>query len=234
MKPLIRILILICIFFVYQQHLDAQTYSDASFDLGLLYNSSKTQKNQKPKKQFPAPFIGISAGMGGSFGPYYRSLDGAFSLDMAGSCNERFALGVYLKYQSVASLSAGMIFLHGNHNEGAAFMWGMGFLGAMPRRWYNLPVPTMPNDEHLTMDRRIIYQLGGELRLGYKFTSSWYMWLDISARFAEVNTDYNHALYIEGGHNDNWPNSYIMAASLSVGYKFPIKQKSKQIEEGVL
>ena len=47
-----------------------------------------------------------------------------------------------------------------------------------------------------------------------------------SARFAEVNTDYNHALYIEGGHNDNWPNSYIMAASLSVGYKFPIKQKS--------
>lgn len=226
---------LICIFFVYQQHLDAQTYSDASFDLGLLYNSSKTQKNQKPKKQFPAPFIGISAGMGGSFGPYYRSLDGAFSLDMAGSCNDRFALGAYLKYQSVASLSAGMILLHGNHNEGAAFMWGMGFLGAMPRRWYNLPVPTMPNDEHLTMDRRIVYQLGGELRLGYKFTSSWYMWLDISARFAEVNTDYNHfALYIEGGHNDNWPNSYIMAASLSVGYKFPIKQKSKQIEEGVL
>ena len=87
---------LICIFFVYQQHLDAQTYSDASFDLGLLYNSSKTQKNQKPKKQFPAPFIGISAGVGGSFGPYYRSLDGAFSLDMAGSCNDRFALGAYL------------------------------------------------------------------------------------------------------------------------------------------
>ena len=191
-------------------------------------------KPKKAKKQYPAPFIGMSAGVGGSFGPYYRSLDGAFSLDMAGSCSDRFALGAYLKYQSVASLSAGMIFLHGNHNEGAAFMWGMGFLGAMPRRWYNLPVPTMPNDEHLTMDRRIIYQLGGELRLGYKFTSSWYMWLDISARFAEVNTDYNHALYIEGGHNDNWPNSYIMAASLSVGYKFPIKQKSKQIEEGVL
>ena len=235
MKPLIRILILICIFFVYQQHLDAQTYSDASFDLGLLYNSSKTQKNQKPKKQFPAPFIGISAGMGGSFGPYYRSLDGAFSLDMAGSCSDRFALGAYLKYQSVASLSAGMIFLHGNHNEGAAFMWGMGFLGAMPRRWYNQPVPTMPNDEHLTMDRKIYYQLGGELRLGCKFTSSWYMWLDLSARFAEVNTDYNHAaLYIEGGHNDDWPNSYIIATSLSVGYKFPIKQKSTKMEEGIL
>lgn len=230
---------LICIFFVYQQHLDAQTYSDASFDLGLLYNSSKTQKNQKPKKQFPAPFIGISAGMGGSFGPYYRSLDGAFSLDMAGSCNERFALGVYLKYQSVASLSAGMIFLHGNHNEGAAFMWGMGFLGAMPRRWYNLPVPTMPNDEHLTMDRKIYYQLGAELRLGCKFTSSWYMWLDISARFAEVDTEFRHfashfkddgKTYYDAGRED----SYIIAASLSVGYKFPIKQKSTKIEEGVL
>lgn len=204
----------------------AQNYNDI-FLLGA--------KSPKQKKQYPAPFIGVSAGVGGSFGPYYRSLDGAFSLDMAGSCNDNFALGAYLKYQSVASLSAGMIFLHGNHNEGAAFMWGMGFLGAMPRRWYNLPVPTMPNDEHLTMDRRIVYQLGGELRLGYKFTSSWYMWLDISARFAEVNTDYNHfTLYMTGGHNDNWPNSYIMAASLSVGYKFPIKQKSKQIEEGVL
>ena len=229
---------LICIFFVYQQHLDAQTYSDASFDLGLLYNSSKTQKNQKPKKQFPAPFIGISAGMGGSFGPYYRSLDGAFSLDMAGSCNDKFALGAYLKYQSVASLSAGMIFLHGNHNEGAAFMWGMGFLGAMPRRWYNLPVPTMPNDEYLTMDRKIEYQLGGELRLGYKFTSSWYMWLDISARFAEVDTEFCHfahhfrddRTYYDAGRED----SYIIAASLSVGYKFPIKQKSTKIEEGVL
>lgn len=204
----------------------AQNYNDI-FLLGA--------KSPKQKKQYPAPFIGVSAGVGGSFGPYYRSLDGAFSLDMAGSCNEKFALGAYLKYQSVASLSAGMIFLHGNHNEGAAFMWGMGFLGAMPRRWYNLPVPTMPNDEHLTMNRKIYYQLGGELRLGYKFTSSWYMWLDISARFAEVDTDYNHfTLYMKGGHNDNWPNSYIMAASLSVGYKFPIKQKSKQIEEGVL
>lgn len=238
MKPLIRILVLICIFFVYQQHLDAQTYSDASFDLGLLYNSSKTQKNQKPKKQFPAPFIGISAGMGGSFGPYYRSLDGAFSLDMAGSCNERFALGVYLKYQSVASLSAGMIFLHGNHNEGAAFMWGMGFLGAMPRRWYNLPVPTMPNDEYLTMDRKIEYQLGVELRLGCKFTSSWYMWLDISARSAEVGTKFHHFAshfsYGDTYHELGWDDSTIIATSLSVGYKFPIKQKSTKIEEGVL
>ena len=229
---------LICIFFVYQQHLDAQTYSDASFDLGLLYNSSKTQKNQKPKKQFPAPFIGISAGMGGSFGPYYRSLDGAFSLDMAGSCNDKFALGAYLKYQSVASLSAGMIFLHGNHNEGAAFMWGMGFLGAMPRRLYNQPVPTMPNDEYLAMNRKIYYQLGGELRLGCKFRSSWYMWLDISVRYAEVNTDYKHSAYrFKYGytyHDTGWEDSYIIATSLSVGYKFPIKQKSKQIEEGVL
>lgn len=207
----------------------AQNYNDI-FLLGA--------KSPKQKKQYPAPFIGVSAGVGGSFGPYYRSLDGAFSLDMAGSCNDKFALGAYLKYQSVASLSAGMIFLHGNHNEGAAFMWGMGFLGAMPRRWYNLPVPTMPNDEHLTMDRRIYYQLGGELRLGYKFTSSWYMWLDISARYAEVNTKYRHfASHFQYGdtyYETGWEDSYIIATSLSVGYKFPIKQKSKQIEEGVL
>lgn len=207
----------------------AQNYNDI-FLLGA--------KPAKQKKQYPAPFIGMSAGMGGSFGPYYRSLDGAFSLDMAGSCNNRFALGAYLKYQSVASLSAGMIFLHGNHNEGAAFMWGMGFLGAMPRRLYNQPVPTMPNDEQLTMVRRIYYQLGGELRLGCKFTSSWYMWLDISARHAEVGTEFHHfahhfrydRTYHEGGRED----SYIIATSLSVGYKFPIKQKSTKIEEGVL
>ena len=207
----------------------AQNYNDI-FLLGT--------KPAKQKKQYPAPFIGVSAGVGGSFGPYYRSLDGAFSLDMAGSCNNRFALGAYLKYQSVASLSAGMIFLHGNHNEGAAFMWGMGFLGAMPRRWYNLPVPTMPNDEHLTMDRKIYYQLGGELRLGYKFTSSWYMWLDISARYAEVGTKFHHfASHFDYGntyHELGWDDSYIIAASLSVGYKFPIKQKSTKIEEGVL
>lgn len=207
----------------------AQNYNDI-FLLGA--------KPAKQKKQYPAPFIGVSAGVGGSFGPYYRSLDGAFSLDMAGSCNDRFALGAYLKYQSVASLSAGMIFLHGNHNEGAAFMWGMGFLGAMPRRLYNQPVPTMPNDEYLAMNRRIYYQLGGELRLGYKFTSSWYMWLDISARFAEVNTDYKHSAYrFEYGrtyHETGWEDSYIIATSLSVGYKFPIKQKSTKIEEGVL
>ena len=195
-------------------------------------------KSPKQKKQYPAPFIGVSAGVGGSFGPYYRSLDGAFSLDMAGSCNDKFALGAYLKYQSVASLSAGMIFLHGNHNEGAAFMWGMGFLGAMPRRLYNQPVPTMPNDEYLAMNRKIYYQLGGELRLGCKFRSSWYMWLDISARFAEVGTEFHHFAY-HFSYGDTyedigWEDSYIIATSLSVGYKFPIKQKSKQIEEGVL
>lgn len=207
----------------------AQNYNDI-FLLGA--------KPAKQKKQYPAPFIGVSAGVGGSFGPYYRSLDGALSLDMAGSCNDRFALGAYLKYQSVASLSAGMIFLHGNHNEGAAFMWGMGFLGAMPRKWYDLSVPTMPNDEQLTMDRRIVYQLGGELRLGYKFTSSWYMWLDVSARFAEVDTDYYHSAYrFQYGyttHHTGPEDSYIIATSLSVGYKFPIKQKSTKIEEGVL
>lgn len=207
----------------------AQNYNDI-FLLGA--------KPAKQKKQYPAPFIGVSAGVGGSFGPYYRSLDGALSLDMAGSCNDRFALGAYLKYQSVASLSAGMIFLHGNHNEGAAFMWGIGFLGAMPRRWYNLPVPTMPNDEYLAMNRKIYYQLGGELRLGCKFRSSWYMWLDISARFAEVNTDYHHSAYFfkygSPIHTTSWEDSYIIATSLSVGYKFPIKQKSTKIEEGVL
>ena len=207
----------------------AQNYNDI-FLLGA--------KSPKQKKQYPAPFIGVSAGVGGSFGPYYRSLDGAFSLDMAGSCNDKFALGAYLKYQSVASLSAGMIFLHGNHNEGAAFMWGMGFLGAMPRRLYNQPVPTMPNDEYLAMNRKIYYQLGGELRLGCKFRSSWYMWLDISARFAEVGTEFHHFAY-HFSYGDTyedigWEDSYIIATSLSVGYKFPIKQKSKQIEEGVL
>ena len=207
----------------------AQNYNDI-FLLGA--------KPAKQKKQYPAPFIGVSAGVGGSFGPYYRSLDGAFSLDMAGSCNDKFALGVYLKYQSVESLSAGMIFLHGNHNEGAAFMWGMGFLGAMPRRLYNQPVPTMPNDEYLAMNRKIYYQLGGELRLGCKFRSSWYMWLDISAHFAEVGTEFHHFAY-HFSYGDTyedigWEDSYIIATGLSVGYKFPIKQKSKQIEEGVL
>lgn len=207
----------------------AQNYNDI-FLLGT--------KPAKQKKQHPAPFIGVSTGVGGSFGSYYRSLDGAISLDMAGSCNDKFAMGAYLKYQSVASLSAGMIFLHGNHNEGAAFMWGMGFLGAMPRRWYNLPVPSMPNDEHLTMNRKIYYQLGGELRLGCKFTSSWYMWLDISARFAEVGTEFHHFAY-HFSYGDTyedigWEDSYIIATSLSVGYKFPIKQKSTKIEEGVL
>lgn len=207
----------------------AQNYNDI-FLLGA--------KPAKQKKQYPAPFIGVSAGVGGSFGPYYRSLDGALSLDMAGSCNDKFALGAYLKYQSVASLSAGMIFLHGNHNEGAAFMWGMGFLGAMPRRLYNQPVPTMPNDEYLAMNRRIYYQLGGELRLGCKFRSSWYMWLDISARFAEVGTEFHHFAY-HFSYGDTyedigWEDSYIIATSLSVGYKFPIKQKSTKIEEGVL
>ena len=207
----------------------AQNYNDI-FLLGA--------KSPKQKKQYPAPFIGVSAGVGGSFGPYYRSLDGAFSLDMAGSCNDKFALGAYLKYQSVASLSAGMIFLHGNHNEGAAFMWGMGFLGAMPRRLYNQPVPTMPNDEYLAMNRKIYYQLGGELRLGCKFRSSWYMWLDISARFAEVGTEFHHFAY-HFSYGDTyedigWEDSYIIATSLSVGYKFPIKQKSTKIEEGVL
>lgn len=207
----------------------AQNYNDI-FLLGA--------KPAKQKKQYPAPFIGVSAGVGGSFGPYYRSLDGAFSLDMAGSCNDKFALGAYLKYQSVASLSAGMIFLHGNHNEGAAFMWGMGFLGAMPRRLYNQPVPTMPNDEYLAMNRKIYYQLGGELRLGCKFRSSWYMWLDISARFAEVGTEFHHFAY-HFSYGDTyedigWEDSYIIATSLSVGYKFPIKQKSTKIEEGVL
>ena len=35
-------------------------------------------------------------------------------------------------------------------------------------------------------------------------------------------------------HETGWEDSYIIATSLSVGYKFPIKQKSTKIEEGVL
>lgn len=237
MKQLIKILMLICIPFVYQQRLDAQTYSDASFDLGLLYNSAKTQKNQKPKKQYPAPFIGISAGMGGSFGPYYRSLDGALSFEAAGSCNKEFALGAYLKYQSVASLSTGMIFIHGNHNEGAAFMWGMGFLGGLPRNIYNYPY-LQSESMDITINRKMYYNFGGELRLGCKFKSSWYMWLDVSARAVDVKTNYNSYQTpfddFNHDHEGSWHDSYIIATSISVGYKFKIKQQSKVEAEGTL
>ena len=209
----------------------AQNYNDI-FLLGT--------KPAKQKKQYPAPFIGMSAGMGGSFGPYYRSLDGAFSLDMAGSCNERFALGAYLKYQSVASLSAGMIFLHGNHNEGTAFMWGIGFLGSFWRDWYNVPYVQQDGID-ITYDRRIEEQYGGELRLGCKLKSSWYMWLDVSARSAEIHTEYHsYTMSILRYYNTynyyqlDCVHSYVLAASLSVGYKFPIKKKSNNKVEGAL
>jgi hypothetical protein len=64
------------------------------------------------------------------------------------------------------------------------------------------------------------------------------MWLDISARSAEVGTEFHHfASHFNNGYtyyDAGWDDSTIIATSLSVGYKFPIKQKSTKIEEGVL
>jgi hypothetical protein len=191
---------------------------------------------KKPKKQHPAPFIGISAGMGGSFGPYYRSWDGTFSFEAAGSCNKKFALGAYLKYQSVASLSTGMIFIHGDHNEGAAFIWGAGFLGGLPRRIYNYPY-LQSDGIDITIDRNMYYNFGGELRLGYKFKSSWYMIFDISARYVDISTSYHswNVPFYNGNHeSSSWDDSYIIATSISIGYKFKIKQQSKVEVEGAL
>lgn len=254
MKRFAIIFLWLCLLLAYPFYVSAQSYDIGTktyFDNDLLYNNynnyNYTQQKvhvEKMRKQYPAPFVGISAGVGGSFSKYYRSLDGTISLEVAGSCNERFAMGGYFKYQSVATFSGGLIFIHGNHNERSAFMWGLGCIGAPERSFYDLSNPQIPND-NFSINRYMISQVGTELRLGCKFKSSWYIWFDCSIRdrgYGGVSDyiyyeDYNTP-WVENYRSDYYYHSHakntIFSTSISVGYKFKIKQKSSKTQGGEL
>lgn len=250
MKRLTIIFLWLCLFLAYPFYASAQSYyfgtrTDFDYDLLYNYNNPNHQNNalENTRKRHPAPFVGISAGVGGSFSKYYRSLDGTISLEVAGSCNERFAMGGYFKYQSVATFSGGLIFIHGNHNEGSAFMWGLGCIGAPERSFYDLSDPQLPND-NFSINRYMGDQIGAELRLGCKFKSSWYIWFDCSIRGRRYSgvSDYIH--YED--YNTPWVDDYHSAydyyyaknttfsTSISVGYKFKIKKHSSKTQGGVL
>ncbi len=250
MKRFAIIFLWLCLLLAYPFYVSAQSYdfgTNTNFDNDLLYDNYTQQKVhvEKIRKQYPAPFVGISAGVGGSFSKYYRSLDGTISLEVAGSCNERFAMGGYFKYQSVATFSGGLIFIHGNHNEGSAFMWGLGCIGAPGRSFYDLSHPQLPNDNFST-NRYMGDQIGAELRLGCKFKSSWYIWFDCSIRdrgydgvtdriyYEDYNTPWVDGDYSDYDYCDYRAKNTTFSTSISVGYKFKIKKHSSKTQGGVL
>ena len=194
----------------------------------------KQPKTPKVKKELPTPFMGTSLGIGidYSIGSETTMCSGHFGLDMAFYCTDKFALGGYLKYHTIAQLSGGFLFVHQLKNPDTAFLWGLGVDGSCG-------APTILSGEHpiLPYAQYEFYEwnCGAEIRLGWRFNKNWYMWFDMSHKgtdgslWVDENSSYdisfpdNISLWGESRDYSN----YALSVSISVGYKFNNNTKKK-------
>ena len=192
----------------------------------------KQPKTPKIKKELPAPFIGTSLGIGidYSLGSDITMCSGHFGLDMAFYCTEKFAMGGYLKYHTIAQLSGGFLFVHHFKNPNAAFLWGFGVDGSCGEATIvSGEHPILPYAKYELLERNC----GAEIRFGCQFNKNWYMWFDMSHKIT------NGSLYVDenGSYSISFPDSrepyymfhgyydYSLSASISIGYKFNNKRR---------
>lgn len=190
------------------------------------------KKQPKVKKVLPTPFIGTSLGIGFDYyQDYAYRLKGNWSLDMAFYCTEKFAFGGYLKYHTIAQISGGFLFVHNFKNPNTAFLWGVGVDGG----WKSLIAegvhPVLPYAKYDIWDK---WNCGAEIRLGCQFNENWYIWFDMSHKESKI---YYYAIYNDGSYNNlgmggeyynDYDNTYNLSTSVSIGYKFNIKNKNKK------
>lgn len=191
------------------------------------------KKQPKVKEVLPAPFIGTSLGVGFDYyQDYAYRLKGNWSLDMAFYCTEKFALGGYLKYHSISQISGGFLFVHNFKNPNIAFLWGVGVDGSCAVSQLGEGVhPVLPYAIYGMRDK---WNCGAEIRLGCQFNENWYIWFDMSHKESEI---YNYAIYNSRSYNNlvmtgeyykDYGYTYNLSTSVSIGYKFNIKNKNKK------
>lgn len=170
------------------------------------YAQSVADKEKSPL------FVGLNAGVGGSFGRGFNVLKGSVGVDVATSINERFALGGYFSYQTVTSASLGLLFVHGNYNESHAFLWGIG---------YSTPEFIL-KDKKLGMDLEKSIKISPNLRLGFMLKNGLYFGADMEMsknKFEREHGDCEH-------HSDVVTyerNSFDV--NFRIGYKFNLTKK---------
>lgn len=174
------------------------------------------EKEYKVEEKRLAPFIGLNLGIGGNFGRGFKTLEGSLGIDVAGSINDRFAMGCYFSYQTITAVSLGLLFIHGNHNNGSAFLWGIG---------YSSPELFLRDKESsFFIGDSFTYKTTPNLRLGFVLRNGLYLMTDIEA--SNICFSYNEDIYTSwfGGHSFY---RYSFDVNFRIGYKFNLTKKKK-------
>ena len=186
-------------------------YAQADDPFGLYKSSSKSRKekidldNEYGEREKNMPFVGLNVGLGGDFGKGFGTFEGSIGVDVAASINDRFALGGYLSYQTISSVSLGVLFVHGNYNNDAAFLWGIGY--STPE-FYNL---TSKSGYELRWD----IKCSPNVRVGYKLKNGLYFMADMEVSDKSF-----------GFRNDERDfDKYSFDVNVRVGWKFNLEKK---------
>ncbi len=184
-------------------------YAQADDPFGLYKSSSKSRKekidlgSEYGEREKNMQFVGLNVGLGGDFGKGFGTFEGSIGVDVAASINDRFALGGYLSYQTISSVSLGVLFVHGNYNNDAAFLWGIGY--STPE-FYNL---TSKSGYELRWD----IKCSPNVRVGYKLKSGLYFMADMEVSDKTFRKDVREF------------DKYSFDANIRVGWKFNLEKK---------
>lgn len=167
------------------------------------------------KKPRNAPFIGFTAGIGGTFGTI-TSLDGAVGADFAFAPSKKFAMGFFTGYETLTKANIGLLFVHGDYSTQGAFIWGLGYSCVFD---YSKRM-NFENTNYI----RHYYGNRFLLRLGYLPKSPWYYNITLSLGALRRYDDYtNYDGY--SGYSHWFNNRTTVGVVASVGYKLNIKSK---------
>ena len=168
------------------------------------------------KKPRNAPFIGFTAGIGGTFGTI-TSLDGAVGADFAFAPSKKFAMGFFTGYETFTKINIGLLFVHGDYSTKGAFIWGLGYSRVLP---YSKKM-TFANTNYIRH-----YYDGDRflMRLGYLPKSPWYFNVTLSYGALRSYDDYTN---YDGYYGDSYyfGRRTTVGVIASVGYKLNIKSK---------
>lgn len=190
------------------------------------------EKEYKVKEKSLAPFVGLNLGIGGNFGRGFKTLEGSLGIDVAGSINDRFAMGCYFSYQTITVVSFGLLFVHGNHNESHAFLWGIGYsspefaLRSKDHKW------EIGYDYYYYYDYDVAnIKITPNFRFGFMLKNGLYFMTDmeVSSNYVSYKSNkmpYNNYHYDD---NNNHYHRYSFDINFRIGYKFnSTKKKNKK------
>lgn len=197
-------------------------YAQEDDPFGLYKKGTSKSKNYDLEKVYevkdrPKPFIGLNVGLGGNFGKGFSTLEGSIGLDMARSINDRFSMGCYLSYQTITAASFGLLFVHGNHNENHAFLWGIG---------YSSPEFLLRDKENnIEIDYLGNVKYSPNLRFGFMLKNGLYFMTDMELSVSDFCVRGND---IGEYYRSMYGLSYGEAMSFDINFRIGFKLNSKK------